>query len=156
MEQQKYEKLKISPFDAVEKNILPASKALITSYSLNIKGPFLSSFYPLRCSDMLCQSTYYAPVPSFFFFFYCGLQIGWDIWYGGSEDSDALLFSLIWLPVGHFVPPYSFMSLPSLRVSCLFPVMTIFGLKKKKKKSSEKTSEQICPMLGPFLNLKLG
>lgn len=49
----------------------------------------------------------------FFPFFYCGLQIGGDIWYGGSEDPDALLFSLIWLAVGHFVPLHSFMSPPS-------------------------------------------
>lgn len=68
-----------------KKNILPASKALITSYSLNIKGPFLSSFYPLRCSDMLCQSTYYAPVPSFFSFFFIV-----DSRSGGTFDMEAL------------------------------------------------------------------
>lgn len=56
---------------------------------------------------------------------------------------------------GTFSPQYSFMSLPSLKVSCLFSVMTISS-SGKKKKSSEKTSEQICLGLVPFLNLRLG
>ena len=61
--------------------------------------------------------------------FYCWFQIGWSIWYGGSEGSDALLFSLISLPVGHFC--LHILSCPSLlwKVSCLFSMMTISSSK---------------------------
>ena len=50
----KNEKFKISPFDQEKKkkNAVPASKALITSYFLNIKGFLHFPFYFLCCSYM--------------------------------------------------------------------------------------------------------
>lgn len=98
-----------------KKIALPASKALITSYFLNIKG-FLGSPFYFRCfSYMSGQSLYYAHVLSFS---YCGLQISWDIWYGGSEGSDDLLFSLILLPWN--ISATMFFHLPPLSGTMLF------------------------------------
>lgn len=71
MKNWQYEKLKISPFDEGKKKIaVPASKALITSYFLNIKGFLRSPFYFLCCSYMSGQSSYYAHVLSFFLLFF--------------------------------------------------------------------------------------
>lgn len=148
-----YEKLKISPFDEEKEIALPASKALITSYFLNIKG-FLGSPFYFRCfSYMSGQSLYYAHVLSFS---YCGLQISWDSWYGGSEGSDDLLFSLILLLWN--ISATIFFHLPPLSGTMLFIFFDDYlELKKQILKkyiyiyiSYEWTSEQICSSMVPF------
>lgn len=142
-----------------KKIALPASKALITSYFLNIKG-FLGSPFYFRCfSYMSGQSLYYAHVLSFS---YCGLQISWDIWYGGSEGSDDLLFSLILLPWN--ISATMFFHLPPLSGTMLF---IFFDDYLDLKKTNFKEIYQYIYILrmdfwanlfkyGPFLYLKLG
>lgn len=131
-----------------KKKMLPASKALITSYFLNIKGSLLSSFYFLCCSDMSCQSLYYAPVLSFLL--WTVDRVGHLIWRLWGFWCPSIFLDFV--TSGTFLPPYSFMSLPSLKVSCLFSVITILGSKNIFWKDFWANLSK----LGPFLNLKLG
>ena len=65
-------------FDAEKKRKkLPASKALITSYSLNIKGFLLSPIF-ISSAVVICHVNRYI-MHKCCLFFYCEFQIGWDI-----------------------------------------------------------------------------
>lgn len=138
MEHQEYEKLKISPFDAEKgkkrKSSSQHQKALITSYFLNIKGSLLFPILlPPRCSDMSCQSLYYAQVLSFLL--WIPDRVGHLIWRLWGFWCPSIFLDFV--TSGTFLPPHSFMSLPALKVSCLFSTMTICGSKKKKGKKKK-------------------
>lgn len=132
----------------MQKKVLPASKALITSYFLNIKGSLLLLIlFPLlewyvMSTAILCTSAVFFIV---------------DSRSGGTFDMEALRILMpFYFPWFRYqwdiLPPHSFMSLPSLKVSCLFSVMTILGSKNIFWKDFWANLSK----LGPFLNLKLG
>lgn len=127
---------------------LKHQKPLITTYFLNIKGSLLSPLYFLCCSDMSCQSLYYAHVLSFLL--WIPDRVGHLIWKLRGFWCPSIFLDFV--TSGTFLPPYSFMSLPSLKVSCLFSTMTIYGSKNIFWKDFWANLSR----LGPFLNLKLG
>ena len=78
---------------------------------------------------MSCQSLYYAQVLSFLL--WIPDRVGHLIWRLWGFWCPSIFLDFV--TSGTFLPPYSFMSLPALKVSCLFSTMTICGSEKKKK-----------------------
>lgn len=141
--------MKISPFDAEK---ICASSIKSPNHIIFSEHKRLSPFpilFPLlqwyvMSIVILCTSAV--------FFFYCGLRIGSNIWCGGSEGSDALLFSLISLPVGHFC--HRILSCPSLLWKLV--VYSPRCVSSAQKNIFWKEFWGNLSKLGPFLNLKLG
>lgn len=74
---------------------------------------------------MLCQSLYYAQVLSFLLWILD--RVGHLIWKLRGFWCPSIFLDFV--TSGTFLPPYSFMFLPSLKVSCLFSMMTISSSK---------------------------